>query len=85
MPYTLDKNGVTPSVPLTASEQDNLNTFMNRIRLEGVHPITAAASWDSDYKNLIGNQYQIRLSQRNRVTFEIDGDIVRILQVGGHT
>ncbi len=41
----------------------------------------------SDYKNLQGNQYQIRLSKNNRVTFWVDDDkhIVKIIQVGGHT
>jgi hypothetical protein len=85
MPYTLDKNGVTPQRTLTKTEQDHLNEFMNRIRLEGLSPKEAASGWDSKYTQLRGNQYEIRLSQGNRATFEIDGFTVRMLQVGGHT
>ena len=84
MAWTLDKNGVTPSVTLTSAEQGNLNTFMNAVR-EGTHPKDAAKSWDSDYKQLQSNQYQIRLSKKNRVTFLLEGEVVKILQVGGHT
>ena len=85
MPYTLNKNGVTPSVQLTQTEQDHLNEFMNRIRNEGISPKDAASGWDSQYKNLQGDQYQIRLSRNNRATFTVVGDTVTMLQVGGHT
>ena len=85
MPYTLNKNDVTPSRPLTTSEQDHLNEFMNKIRNEGVSPKVAASGWDSDYKQLAGDQYQIRLSKGNRVTFSVVGNTVTMLQVGGHT
>ncbi len=89
MPWTLNKNGVTPSVTLTSSEQMNLNTFMNAVR-NGVHPRQAAQSWDSDYKEF-GNskirQGQIRLSKGQRATFQVDDNTstVTIIQVGGHT
>lgn len=88
MAWTLDKNGVTPSVPLTNTEQDHLNEFMNRLRVEDdITPEKAASGWDSNYKQLQGNQYQIRLSQKNRVTFTVDYDthVVTMIAVGGHT
>jgi hypothetical protein len=90
MPWTLDKNGVTPSVPLTAAEQLRLNTFMNAVRA-GKHPKEAAKdAGDTDYKEF-GNtkirQGQIRMSQGKRVTFEVNDNtqVVKIIQVGGHT
>ena len=86
MPWTLDKNGVTPSVNLTSTEQDHLNEFMNRVR-QGDPPNVAASGWDSNYKNLAGDQYQIRLSLKNRATFAVNNQaqVVTMLQVGGHT
>ena len=59
MPWTLNKNGVTPSVPLTTAEQNNLNTFMNKVR-ENQHPSVAAQGLN--YKKLQGtqDQYEIR-------------------------
>ena len=85
MPYTLNKNGVTPSGTLTKVEQDHLNEFMNRIRNEGISPKEAASGWDSKYTKLVGDQYEIRLSQSNRATFTVVGTTVTMLQVGGHT
>jgi hypothetical protein len=84
--WTLDKNGVKPSVPLTKAEQDHLNEFMNKVR-EDTDPKTAASGWDSNYKHLQGDQYQIRLSQSNRATFTVDTThhVVKMLAVGGHT
>jgi hypothetical protein len=86
MAWDLDKNGVTPSVDLNSTEQAHLNEFMNEVR-GGKDPKSVADGWDSDYKNLSGDQYQIRLSRRNRVTFTVDhgNQLVTILQVGGHT
>lgn len=85
MPYTLDKNDVTPSRSLTNTEQDHLNEFMNRIRNEGISPKEAASGWDSKYTHLVGDQYEIRLSRENRATFLVVGTTVTMLQVGGHT
>jgi hypothetical protein len=86
MTWTLDKNNVTPSVALTGAEQDHLNEFMNKVRSD-VHPKVAASGWDSNYKQLVGDQYQIRLSQANRATFRVNEAAQRVtmLQVGGHT
>jgi hypothetical protein len=86
MPWTLNKNSVTPNVNLSNVEQGHLNDFMNAVR-NGTHPKTAAASWDSDYKNLTGDQYQIRLSQANRATFLVNNttQVVTMTAVGGHT
>ena len=88
MPWTLDKNGVTPDVDLTTAEQDKLNAFMGAIQNDGKHPRTAAQeAGDTMYENLQGDQYQIRLSKANRATFTVDDDNERVtfLQVGGHT
>ena len=86
MAWKLDKNGVTPQVPLNATEQTHLNEFMNSVR-EGNSPSVAAQQWDSNYKKLQGNQYQIRLSQGCRATFTVNDttQVVTMLQVGGHT
>ena len=88
MPWTLNKNGVTPRVPLTATEQLKLNTFMNAVRT-GLAPNAAASSWDSNYKKLGGtvDQFEIRLSQGCRATFTVNNNaqVVTMLQVGGHT
>lgn len=86
MAWKLNKNGVTPSRPLTTAQQQHLNEFMNSVR-EGNSPKVAASQWDSDYKNLQGDQYQIRLSQGCRATFIVDNatQTVTMLQVGGHT
>jgi hypothetical protein len=86
MAWALDKNGVTPKVPLTTAEQEHLNEFMNKVR-ENIDPKTAASGWDGQYKLLQGNQFQIRLSQGNRATFTVDSthQVVKMLAVGGHT
>ncbi len=86
MPWTLNKNGVKPKVTLTEVEQSHLNEFMNGVR-GGSSPSVAASGWDSAYKNLVGDQYQIRLSQKNRATFTVNAktQVVTMLQVGGHT
>jgi len=73
---------------LTRVEQEKFDIFQNAIHNEGVSPKEAADRMgDADYKRLQGDQYQIRLSQRNRATFLVDNvhHIVTILQVGGHT
>jgi Fe-S cluster biogenesis protein NfuA len=88
MPWTLNKNGVTPRVTLTTAEQLKLNTFMNAVRA-GQAPNVAASSWDSNYKKLQGtaDQYEIRLSGGCRATFTVNTttQVVTMLQVGGHT
>jgi hypothetical protein len=88
MAWTLNKNGVTPSVTLTSVEQDHLNEFMNKVR-ENIDPKTAASGWGSDYKCLDSrtHQFQIRLSKGNRATFTVDTthEVVTMLAVGGHT
>lgn len=87
MAWTLNKNGVTPRVPLTSSEQRNLNIFMNAVRA-GTEPSAAAAVWDSKYTKLQGapNQYEIRLSGGCRATFTVNKntETVTMLAVGGH-
>jgi hypothetical protein len=86
MPWTLNKNGVRPSLPLTATEQGHLNKFMDSVRA-GNSPKDAASGWDSQYKKLVNDQYQIRLSKKNRATFTVNTttQVVTMLQVGGHT
>ncbi|MBW4430331.1 MAG: hypothetical protein KME28_00790 [Pelatocladus maniniholoensis HA4357-MV3] len=75
---------------LTYLEQAKFDKFQNAIHHGGMSPRDAAAKiGDADYKvlNKKTGQCQIRLSQKNRVTFIVDHDshTVRILQVGGHT
>jgi len=87
MPWTLDKTTAEYN-QLTNSEQAKFDAFQNAIQNQQKHPKEAAAdAGDTDYKLLQGNQYQIRLSQGNRVTFTLDpaAQVVKILQVGGHT
>jgi mRNA-degrading endonuclease RelE of RelBE toxin-antitoxin system len=85
--WTLDKSRATYK-QLTPAEQAKLDAFQNAIANQGEDPKTAAKNaGDTDYKLLTGNQYQIRLSQGTRVTFQVDAanHVVKILQVGGHT
>ncbi|MEM8558913.1 MAG: hypothetical protein AAGG50_13925 [Bacteroidota bacterium] len=73
---------------LTAAEQNKFDAFKIAVHQRGMHPKDAAkAAGDTNYKQLIGDQYQIRLSQGNRVTFTVNTttETVHILQVGGHT
>jgi mRNA-degrading endonuclease RelE of RelBE toxin-antitoxin system len=85
--WKLVKKGAKFKTNLNGTEQAKYDEFQNKVRNQGLHPKEAAAGWDSDYKNLLRNQYQIRLSQDNRVIFLVDrkNTIVRILEVGGHT
>jgi mRNA-degrading endonuclease RelE of RelBE toxin-antitoxin system len=85
--WRLDKTGAKFR-ELTKVEQAKFDIFQNAIANRGLSPKDAAAEvGDSNYKRLQGNQYQIRLSQSNRVTFLVDDQnhVVKILQVGGHT
>ena len=54
MAWTLDKNGVTPQGKLKDTEQQKLNDFMNAVRNQGVHPLTAAEDARAEYKKLPG-------------------------------
>lgn len=84
--WTINKTGASYK-QLTPSEQSKFDTFQNGIR-SGKSPREAAAEMGgADFKNLQDDQYQIRLSRGNRVTFTIDENdkVVTILQVGGHT
>jgi len=85
--WTLNKNGVTPSLALTPVEQKNLNEFMSLVNA-GNAPSIAANGWKSEYKKLGGtvNQFEIRLSLSNRATFIVDdkNSIVTMIAVGGH-
>ncbi len=60
---------------------------MNHIVHRGLDPIDASSGFDSDYEQLAGNQFQIRLGGGQRMTFFVNRDAktVRIHQVGGHT
>jgi hypothetical protein len=87
--WTLDKNGVTPKPPLTASEQSNLNAFMGGVQNKGLSPSQSAKEAHITYKKLQGtfNQYEIYLSQGTRATFLVDEQHKKVTmkQVGGHT
>ncbi|MEH1840034.1 MAG: mannan-binding lectin [Nostoc sp.] len=85
--WDLDKKGAVFN-HLNDAEQRKFDTFQNAINNRGLSAKDAAHEiGDSDYKKLQGNQYQIRLSRNNRVTFLVEDDthIVKILIVGGHT
>jgi mRNA-degrading endonuclease RelE of RelBE toxin-antitoxin system len=85
--WKLDKKGAAFFI-LTNAEQAKFDVFQNAINNKGHHPKEAARiAGDTDYKQLYGNRYQIRLSQSNRVFFTINAQnhIVKITQVGGHT
>ncbi len=86
--WRLDTSRLLPTRrKINVAELYKYRDFKTAIEHRGLHPKDAAASWDSNYKKLQGNQYQIRLSQNNRVTFIVDNQskVVYILQVGGHT
>jgi hypothetical protein len=87
MPWTLDKSRARFDVELNKVEQEHFDEFQNAIQNQGLHPSKAAEGWDSNYKNLKGDQYTIRLSQANRASFLVDDatNTCTILQVGGHT
>ena len=88
MPWTLDKSRAKFISDLTKSEQDVFDRFQDAIANEGIHPKQAAdQAGDTNYKNLQGDQFQIRLSGDKRATFLVDKDaeVCTILQVGGHT
>ncbi|MEH2210679.1 mannan-binding lectin [Nostoc sp.] len=85
--WDLDKKGAIFN-DLNKAEQDKFDRFQNAIKNRGLSARDAALEiGDSNYKKLQGNQYQIRLSQSNRVTFLVENDthIVKIKIVGGHT
>jgi len=87
MPWTIDKASAEYA-QLTKSEQAKYDIFQNAIQNQHKHPKQAAEeAGDTDYKLLQGDQYQIRLSQGNRVTFTVNptSQVVTILQVGRHT
>lgn len=91
MPWTYDKSQMRYKGQLTKSEQGKFDIFQNAIQNEGLHPrLAAEMAGDTDYKNLQGNQFQIRLSQSARATFLVEdagggnGTVV-MLELGGHT
>ena len=71
---------------LHKAEQGKYNEFCRLIAEEGLHPTRAAtALGGSNFKKLGGNQFSIRLSKGNRVTFRLEDNEVVIQEVGGHT
>lgn len=93
--WGINKNkGTAVHRDLNSSEQGKFDTFQNAIHNEGLHPRDAAARLGSgtDYKRLEGqsnnqNIHQIRLSQDQRATFNVDDEnrMVTLHGVGGHT
>ncbi|MBX3276287.1 MAG: hypothetical protein KF729_38900 [Sandaracinaceae bacterium] len=89
MTWSLDKSSADWSRwhRLTPTEQRKWDSFQNAVS-RGSDPQSAASLLGAaDYKCLAGDQYQIRLSQKNRATFRVDRgtQTVTVLQVGGHT
>ena len=85
--WSLDKSNAQFKT-LTRSEQARFDQFQNAIHHRGVNPKDAAREMGgANYKNLAGDQFQIRLSKGNRVTFRVLANEFKviILQVGGHT
>ncbi|RCJ38861.1 hypothetical protein A6769_07425 [Nostoc punctiforme NIES-2108] len=85
--WALDKKGAKFN-PLNKAEQSKFDKFQNAIANKGLSAKDAADEiGDSNYKKLQGNQYQIRLSKNNRVTFLVEDDThtVKLKIVGGHT
>jgi hypothetical protein len=91
MPWTFDKSRMQVTGQLTASEQEKFDIFQNAIQSEGLHPRQAAErAGATNYKNLLGDQFQIRLSQSARATFRVLDDgggngRVEMIDLGGHT
>lgn len=86
--WVLDKSNVDWRVELSQAEQSRFDIFQNAIANHNLNPREAAAlAGDTDFKKLSDGYYQIRLSQRARVKMDIDWvrELVKILQVGGHT
>ena len=68
----MNKTGAKVSAELTDADQKKWDSFQNEVR-NGTHPKEAATKHRcDDYKALSGNQYQIRLSGKQRATFLID-------------
>lgn len=86
--WKLDKSKATFKV-LTSAEQQVFDTFQNAIHHHGMSPKEAAIkAGDTNYKFLSNakiQNFQIRLSQSQRVSGEISGNTAIIRQVGGHT
>lgn len=96
MVWTLDKSHVSWHRwdALPADAKRNWDTFQDAIHNDGLHPSQAAERVGlvahrqrADYKCLIGDQFQIRLSYSERATFRVDESThtVTVLEVGGHT
>ncbi len=101
MPWNLDKSrGVFKKWDiLVATEMAIWDKFQNAIAHEHIHPALAAERLGTiahkpraDYKQLRGDQYQIRLSGNHRATFRVieaprdkTSGTVQVLEVGGHT
>lgn len=87
MPYTIHNEARIRFPALTKAEETVWDKFVRNIHA-GQDPKTAAdGAGDTDYKKLAGtrNQWQFRLSGKNRVSFVLDGTTLRQVQVGGHT
>jgi hypothetical protein len=87
MAWKINKSGAKFSAELTDADQKKWDAFQNEVH-HGTHPKEAAKKHRcDDYKVLSGNQYQIRLSGKQRATFLVDEktQTVTVKQVGGHT
>ena len=86
--WTLNDDRAKYEGQLTNAEENKYERFKEQIQVHNLNPKEAAKEiGDSNFKNLRGDLYQIRLSQRNRVLFTIDWDNHKVFvrQVGGHT
>jgi hypothetical protein len=90
MGWTIEKSAKNFNSHLGVAAQATWDRFQNAVH-QGMHPkIAAQQAGDTDYK-LLGTakigQFQIRLSHGDRATFTVDEStqVVKVLQVGGHT
>ncbi|MDH5231045.1 MAG: hypothetical protein OEZ58_02255 [Gammaproteobacteria bacterium] len=86
MAWTFDDTGAKTNV-IPAAAGAKYYAFRRLIRDNGHHPKTAAEQLgDSNYEDLGGNKYSIRLSQEHRVYFTLDQTAltVTVSEVGKH-
>lgn len=87
--WSVDTSGaVFNSRDFTTTEMNNYTIFHRSIARYGAHPKTVAEKiGDSKYTSLVKRlkEFEIRLSGASRVTFTLEGKVVRIRNVGGHS
>ena len=86
--WVLDESKERYKAELTKVEERKFNQFKDRLRGGKTSPKEAADELgDSNHKRIDDNinLFQIRLSQKQRVTFTVQDNVISIRHVGGHT